>query len=568
MPPSTYSALRIAAQQIRNEHADNANTAIRVGDLLTSMIDTDAVALGAIDPCQSPYAAAGDGVTDDKAALLLAITAGIAAGKPVCGFGRTYGIAGNLTLVSNAWLQDISFKQLTPTGGTRRTLYSLNADNITLVNVTVDRNGDGTAGAHQVDAGVYIDGGSGHYLDDVEVFGDDIGVGLALDTVTDTDVVRSHVHDINYLLGADPGNDRVMGIYLTDCTRVRLIDCRAHDIGGDYGSGYTLRWSRGFGFARCENVEIHGCYTWMVDQGYDFTGGIPGNRRFLVADSFAIDCLTWGFKFANCAYEGRVDGCMAVRPGLSGFVANGPTGAGLTGYETRDITFSNCDTYDTGATGLPGAPVAGGKIAFRVLNGTFDIDSTVGIRFLGCKAIDTQSVRTMTTGFDNEIAAPTSGKYNECVDCVAIGMVGGVAFSNMNESRCYVSLTAPMSITTSGTWQEVDWDDDEDFGNMHDPATNNFNVTTRRAGKYRSTWGAVFAASATGQRGIRILREGVVIPGTTVLVNAASSGETALSTSWTSEMGPGDNLRIEVFQSSGGALNLETTSGGVVEQVG
>ena len=32
-------------------------------------------------------------------------------------------------------------------------------------------------------------------------------------------------------------------------------------------------------------------------------------------------------------------------------------------------------------------------------------------------------------------------------------------------------------------------------------------------------------------------------------------------------MTTGANLRIEVLQSSGGALNLQTTSGGVVEQV-
>lgn len=40
MTASASSALRAAAQQIRNEHADNANTAIRVGDCLTSLIDS------------------------------------------------------------------------------------------------------------------------------------------------------------------------------------------------------------------------------------------------------------------------------------------------------------------------------------------------------------------------------------------------------------------------------------------------------------------------------------------------------------------------------------------------
>lgn len=40
MTASTYAALRVAALQIRNEHADNANTAIRVGDLFTGVLDS------------------------------------------------------------------------------------------------------------------------------------------------------------------------------------------------------------------------------------------------------------------------------------------------------------------------------------------------------------------------------------------------------------------------------------------------------------------------------------------------------------------------------------------------
>lgn len=517
-----------------------------------------------VDPAE--YGAVGNGVANDSAALLLAIAAGVAAGKPVYGFGRTYGISGNLTLVAGAWLQDIAFKQLTPAAGTVRTLTSAGGSKIKLVRVTVNRNGTGSAGVHQVDAGIHIEGGSNHYFESVEVYGDDIGSGFVLSNVTDSEAVGIYVHDIKYLLGADPGNDRVQGIWLTSCTRVRLRGCRANDIGGNFGSGYTLRWSRGYCFNGNTEVSVAGCRSRMVDQGYDTTGSV-GNSRFQFSDSFAIDCLTYGFKFANTARDGQVDNCTAERCALSGFIVSGPSGSGMTAVASSDIQFTDCVAYDTGATGLPGGPVAGGKIGFRADNGGFDPDTTLGIRFVGCKALDRQAVRTMSNGFETDIAAPISGNYNECVNCVVVGNLGA-AFSNMHVARCEVTRAAVQSIPSNAvTWTTVDWTADVDLGAMHDNVVNSANVYTRREGNYRSTWGVTFAANATGQRGVRIVRNGTPIPGTTVLEDAAAAGETALQVSWTSGMGVGDNLRIEVFQNSGGAINLQTTSGGVVEQV-
>lgn len=514
------------------------------------------------------FGAAGNGVTSDNAAILNAITAAIAANKPVNGLGKTYAITGNLTLVSNAWLQDIKCKQLTPGAGTVRTLTSAGGNNIKLVRVTVDRNGDGTNGAHQVDAGIYIDGGSGHYFEDVEVYGDDIGSGFALHDATDCELVGVYTHDIKYLLGADPGNDRVQGIHISGCTRVRLRNCRSNDIGGNFGGGYTLRYSRGYCYSGNTDVQVLGCRTNNVDQGNDTTGGV-GNQRFLFSDCYAGDCLTYGFKFANTARDGQVNNCLAERCALSGFIVSGPTGAGMTSVATSDIQFTGCVAYDTGYVGLPGTPVAGGKVGFRVSNGTFDLDTTRGIRFVGCKAHDRQATRTMANGYSNDVTAGLDGSgyanYNEAVGCVSIGNLGA-AFQDMHQPRCEVSRVAVQSIPNNA-WTAVDWTADVDLGAMHDNVTANSNVYVRRDGNYRSTWGVVFAANATGQRGVRILKDGSVIPGTTVLVNAASAGETALSTSWPLEMSTGANLRIEVFQNSGGALNLQTTSGGVVEQV-
>lgn len=535
-----------------------------MGGLLRDMIDSLGASIPCIDPRQ--YGAVGDGVTDDKAAMLLAITAGIAADMPVGGYGRTYGIAGNMTLVEDAWLQDISFKQLTPAAGTVRTLTSAGGSNIKLIRVTVDRNGTGTAGVLGVDSGIWIEGGTGHYFEDVEVYGDDIGSGLLVKDASDFDVFRARVHDIHYI---SPGavNDCVSAIWMVDCNWFRLIQCQAEELSGDFGGGLTRRWTRGFQYSGCSDFQVLGCRVRDVDQGNDITGG-TGNARFLFDSCFAVDCMTVSFKFANTARDGQVNNCVAVRAGLWPFVASGPTGAGMTAVATRNITFSNCKAYDTGGWAGPGVPVAGGKIAFRVMNGSHDVDSTVGIRFIACEATDRQSSRTMSNGFANDVAAPTTGEYNEVIDCVSIGNLG-VAFSGMNESRCDVKLLAAQAIPShASNWEAINWTSDEDFGNMHDNVTTNYNITIRRDGVYRFSVGALFAANATGQRGLRLVREGGVLAGSTVLLNAAGAGETALQASKTFTAYRGDNLRAEVFNNSGSPVDLQATSEGIVEQVG
>lgn len=510
------------------------------------------------------YGATEGGLVDSTEEIVAAIAAGIAAGQPTVGGGKTYGVSGNITLPANAWLQDITLRQLTPGAGTVRTLTSAGGDNIRLVRVTVDRNGDGTAGTHQVDAGVYIDGGSNHYFENVEVFGDDIGGGFVLKDASDSDLFRVHVHDMHFIY---PGasNDQMNGIWITGCTRIRLINCLSHDLSGDIGAGPTRRFTRGFTYSGSTGVQILGCRTWYVDQGNDTTGSV-GNSRFLFDGCYAGYCMTVGFKFSNTARDGQVGNCIAERVGLWGFVVNGPTGSGMTDLASSDIQFTDCVAYDTGYADHLGGTVAGSKIGFRAQNGSFDLDTTLGIRFIGCKAIDRQDVRTMANGFDNDVAANTDGKYNEAIDCVSVGHLG-VAFNGMHSARCEVSRVAVQSIGNNA-WEVVHWTADDDKGAMHDVASSNESVFARREGVYRSTWGAVFAFSGVGQRGVRILRNGAVIPGTTVIVDTSGSGETAIQTSWSSTMGTGDNLRVEVFQDSGGALDLQITSGGVVEQIG
>ncbi len=366
-----------------------------------------------IDPAHPTYGAVGDGTANDKPALLLAITAGIAAGLPVHGCGRTYGVSGNLELVANAWLDHVDLKQLAPGGaGDVRTLTSDGADNIRLVSVTVDRNGDGTNGTINDDAGIYISGGTGHYFEDVEVFGDDMGTGFSVQSASNFDAVRVHVHDMNYNLVSEPADDSVQGLWFNNCTDFRVTAPKAHDLGGDWGAGATFRYSRGIVFSGCNDWTCTDASGKNIDQGLDITGS-AGNESWSVIGGVMADCFSAGWKAANTGRDGIFNGCTAERCGQAGFIFSGPASAGLTKF-TGEITVIGCQANDTGIDfWLASQDVAG----FRIVNSDFDPTTCKNIHFIGCRAYDRRGGGAkMEYGFHNA----NTGE-NAAVDCHSIG---------------------------------------------------------------------------------------------------------------------------------------------------
>jgi hypothetical protein len=161
------------------------------------------------------HGAVGDGTTDDTAAVVAALATGLRVlGDPA----KTYAVTGAITLAAGAYMQDVSLKQLAPAATTSvRTLTSSSGNNITLRNVKVDRNGAGSGGALATAAGIWISGGSGHFFERVEVTGDDMGTGFVVENASNFIARDLYVHDIDYLLGVSPGDDRVQGVWFNGC---------------------------------------------------------------------------------------------------------------------------------------------------------------------------------------------------------------------------------------------------------------------------------------------------------------------------------------------------------------
>jgi hypothetical protein len=450
-----------------------------------------------------------------------------------------------------------------------------NCNDLHIENIFINRGIDATKGTFGPSSGLYITTCLRFRVHNVEVTGNGAGDGIQVLNSAKFELVNLYVHNMAFdVSGAT--NDQLEGISLDSCTEWTLVNPRVHDLTGNgtrSGVSHPNLFTRGIQTSNCTRFSIVGGHIAHVDQGIDLTG--RPNEEWQIANVITQECYSFGIKCANLSRDGQVSNCTADRCGQTGFVVSPPSGPlavvaspnepGFTG-PSADIQFVGCVAYDIGYNGNPST-----HSGFRVQLGNPQFDpppgTARGIRFIGCKAHDRQATPTMAYGFLNEVPPGADGRYNEAIDCVSLRHTID-AFSGMHSSHCEVGLAAPQSIPNNA-WTVVNWSTHVDDGAMHDTASNNSNVLVRRAGTYIFQFGVVFAPNGAGQRGARILQNGVVVPGTTILNWPAAGGQTSVFTSTIRRLlDAGDSFRLEVFQDSGSTVNLQTTSAGVVEQVG
>ena len=497
------------------------------------------------------FGAIGDGTTNDASAIATAI----ASGFRLDGEFLTYGVNGNITLSNDTYIRKAKFKQLTPAAaGDVRTLVSSGGDRITLKEVIVDRNGDGTNGQLGLDAGIFLENTDNFLLEDCEVFGSDIGNGIVCQTCTKGSIVRTRVHDILYSLGADPGDDRVQGIWLNSCTDVNILNCHVEDLGGNFGSGATTRYSRGIARSGCTNCHTTDTIVRDADQGFDDTGS-AGNRNNTTTACQAIGMFTYGFKAANTAIRCKYIACYAEDCGFSSFIASGPAEASLP--NSVDIMYIGCTARNTGSNG---EWAGSDPVAFWVAPNAFDLDFPRGVKFINCRSVDDQGTATTEYGFRN---TTTFGgqPLNECINCVSEGHLTA-AFAGFPYPACRLIRSSDQTLANS-TATSIEWNaEDYDGSAMHSTSSNPELVTIGRAGWYRAYAQLHWTANATGLRQMELLKSGVLVPRALSTIAGHASVNEVQSLSATVFCNAGDTLRIRATQTSGGNLNVFGTSSG------
>ena len=115
----------------------------------------------------------------------------------------------------------------------------------------------------------------------------------------------------------------------------------------------------------------------------------------------------------------------------------------------------------------------------------------------------------------------------------------------------------------SGVWFAVPLDtEDKDNANGHSTSSNTSRYTAVVLGSYLLSGGGGWAANASGSRGLRWSKNGVVLPQSDIIVPATPSGAIALAArTYQVDLAAGDYVELECWQNTGGTV---TTQGGSV----
>ena len=132
------------------------------------------------------------------------------------------------------------------------------------------------------------------------------------------------------------------------------------------------------------------------------------------------------------------------------------------------------------------------------------------------------------------------------------GVAGGV-------SGARVTRTTNQTLTTA-TVTPIDWDSqDYDTDDYWEGVTNPERFTVPTAGKYRVSAVITWGANSTGRRHLRFHVNGV--EQTTLATDPVGSAAYGMAASETFDLAAGDYVTVEAYQTSGGNLDLISTSG-------
>lgn len=514
------------------------------------------------------FGALGDGTTNDTTAVVAALAAGV----PLTGASKTYVVSGDTSIPASTYLEDAAFKQLTPNSATRKTLYANGVSNVTLKRVKVDRNGDGTGGSLATAAGIWIEGGSGHILEDCEVYGSDMGSGLVVNGASSFNLIRPYVHDILYVSASLPANDQSQGIWLNGCTDFSVIEPHCKHVGGIVGGSYRKAFGRlmpiSFG---CSYFRIIGGELEDGDVGIDLTGS-KGCVNFSLVGVTVKDVEAFGIKVANYNRYGSIIGCNVHRAGAAGFIGSGPTvdvdpDSPVPASLPQHVTFVGCGAWDTGFgnTGRGTSQPAG----FLITPGSAPSyqDFPRGYRMIGCTAYDNQTVKTQYNGFRNE--TNFGGQpLNEVINCKSGGYaVGGQHVATFPYPAASAYRTTTQSLT-SAVSTAINWDaEDYDGASLHSTSSNTDTFLVPEPGWYRIEATVTFATNGTGLRSLSVLVGGVARARLYDSQPGSAVNDTTCHVSgliYISDIT--GTIKVNAFQNSGGALNISANSNAIVSK--
>jgi hypothetical protein len=377
--------------------------------------------IGQAEVRPSDHGAIGNGIADDLQALNKTFDQAMRLGIPIDGGDRIFAIRGRLQIsrAHRPWIRSLRLKQLDSANGLS-TLHLENCTGIQIDRLEIDVGSARRVGDMNSTFGLWVKGGSGHMIRNVDVFGHGKNSLIAIWATSNSSYEKLVARDATF---DDPmaSDDVMQGIWLygnSDCVVQSPVASNLTGNASYVGRRFANLRTRGIALNANTRVSIIEPQVRNVDQGIDLTGS-DGNRGCVIQGGRSSDCGSVGVKFANSAVECRVSNHVAERCGMYGFMASGPAEAALP-LKTQDCAFVDCTSIDTGYNHISFPAPSG----FIIRRGDYDLDFPKRIRFVGCRAIDRQVARTMDYGFYSEVAKPPAARdANILLNCLSQGYV-------------------------------------------------------------------------------------------------------------------------------------------------
>lgn len=396
----------------------------------------------------SDFGTRGDGISDDSDPIRDAF-AHIPVGAVLDGENKSYRVTGTFQIRRDLTMRNAAFLQQSPQGDTEgprsvRTLLIRGEPSqpirVVLERVKVHRGDNPHQGSPGDAAGIWMDNVVDSRLSNVEITGNEPGVGLLLAEANNVEVHNIWVHDVTWapclaqvedlpwdvirrawnsyhVVSMDdctvPGPARVRiqgplsGLVVVRSRNVRIIDPVIERLYAHFADGRRLPWqtdSIGIGTGSVDSsgeavpsdISIKGARISRVWEGIDIAGHPVRSVRITNATIDRINAF--GIKVANGAADVLISMARVENSGLAGFVISGKNLEANLHPSTHQVHIQDSQAINTGSNGywIGQATIAG----FRLMRGR--VSGPVGVWITRSQANDEQKVATMQFGFHSE----------------------------------------------------------------------------------------------------------------------------------------------------------------------